>query len=109
MGPQNAIVGDSYGTELPETQIPQEDLAEEKKMAKFSKSAEFDRIRKHVQERKDFYQKYLPGGQPVGGEVPSPEQWMAANLIINEFDLLLDSYDNAAKIVDEDNRRKGNV
>jgi hypothetical protein len=102
MQPDNAIIGDSSGIDLPELSAEAESLIEEKKMAKYSRSAEFKRIQDWAETRIAFYQKYLPNGAEVGVEVqPSPQDWQVANRVIAEFKLLLGSYDIAQKAVDD--------
>jgi len=106
-GAQNGLVGDnSYGVDIPETQVPDEkSLQEEKKIAKYSKSKEFSRIKEYFQTRIDFYQKYLPDGREIGASSPTPEDWRVANLLIKEFKALTDSYESINEIVEEHRKR----
>lgn len=79
-------------------------LVEEKKMAKYSRSAEFKRIQEHFNERIKFYQSKLPDGRDIGvGQLPTPEEWVIANAIIAEFNLVIDMYERAAEAVKEAN------
>lgn len=99
---QNGIIGDITGVELPQMEVDEKELTEEKKMARYSKSAEFKRIEQHFKERIEFYQKYLPDGRPVSA-VPAKElesMWIAANTIIGELQTVLDSYEIAKEAVD---------
>lgn len=103
MEPNNAILGDAdSGIDLPQA-MPQEDmLIEEKKMARYSRTAEFKRIRQHCEERIDFYQTKLPNGAEIGLDVvPSIEDWRVANRVIGEFTLLMNMYEQAATAVEE--------
>lgn len=102
MGPDNALMSDTgLGIELPQMQEETVDLTEEKKMAKYSRTAEFKRIQKHCDERIKFYQTYLPGGLEVGLDVrPLTEDWMVANRVIGELNLLKNMYEVAQEAVD---------
>lgn len=102
MQPSNSLIGDSYGTDLPQMEVQEDTLVEEKKMAKYSRSAEFKRIREHCAGRIEFYQKHLPNGMEVGLDyIPNTEDWRVANRIIGEFKLLMNMYENAAEAVKE--------
>lgn len=102
MGPNNGLVGDSMGIDLPAMQPDDNLLVEEKKMAKYSKTAEFKRIQQHCEERIAFYQKYLPNGAEVALEVrPTPEDWAVANRVIGELKLLINMYEVATDAVTE--------
>ena len=107
MGPVNGIIGDAMGTELPEAVPDEAMLTEEKKMARYSKTAEFKRIEQHFKERIEFYQKFLPDGRPIA-QVPAKDlegMWIAANTIIGELSGVLDSYQTAAEVVNELNSK----
>lgn len=106
MQPQNGIVGDITGTELPIMEQQADQLAEERKMAKYSKTTEFKRIQDHFRERIEFYQKYLPNGTPIEG-VPMAElaqNWAVANAIIKELNSVIDGYYLAAEVVKDANK-----
>jgi len=105
-GAQNGIVGDAaLPTELPQTQVPQEDLSRERNMAKFSKTEEYKALKAAIESRISFYQQFVPGGQ--AGDVavqslPNDERgwrWLAADNIIMEFRSILDAYEQAAEAV----------
>lgn len=103
MGAQNGIVGNEYGTGIPETEVDKTSLIEEKKAARFSKSAEYKKLKEYMEERIDYYQKYLPDGREIGS-IPMPElgqKWVEANTIVREFKLVLQSYEQAAEVVKE--------
>ena len=75
-------------------------LDDERKMATYSKTAEFKRIETFCKERIEFYQKFLPNGAAIGTDVaPTAEDWRVANRIIAEFNGLLGSYDIANEVV----------
>lgn len=96
---QNGIADESP-YRLPEaSDVDQKLLAEEKKRAKFAKSAEFKLLKDHLENRIGFYQGFLPNGLPVGAEIPSPEQWVAANTIIGELKAIIASFEQAVESV----------
>lgn len=113
-GPSNAVVGDfDEPTQVPETQVPEEVLSEEVKLAKYSKTAEFKRLKEFMEARIQFFQRYLPNGTPVQGS-PTAEglsvtlpngdltaHWIAACLVIKEFENILMEYERAADAVKE--------
>lgn len=103
MNPANGIIGDATGIDLPEATPDPQMLNEEKKMARYSKTAEFARIQEHFQERIDFYQQYLPDGRPIGA-VPKKDleaMWITANILIGEFKAVINMYETAAEVVSE--------
>lgn len=100
--PDNAIMGDATGVDLPEMEIPKEHLVEEKKMVKYSRSAEFKRIKEWCKGRIEFYQTNLPNGLEVGLEVvPTAEDWRVANRVIGELRVLMNMYEVANDAVDK--------
>jgi len=103
IGAQNAVMGEDYGTDLPETEISTEQLNEEKNMARFSKSREFKALKAKIESRIEFYQSVLPDGRPLT-DVDTAErmaQWVIANAVIGEFKAILQAYENAKEAVDE--------
>jgi len=111
-GAQNVINDDSFGTELPKTLVDEVSLVEERNMAKFSKTREFKALKDYMENRIDFFQKYLPdgssvvGGKDVEGKTVAPlddatiaAYWRAANIVIGEFKGLLQMYENANEAV----------
>lgn len=104
-GAQNAIVGDdSFGTNIPETQVPDNDLTELQNAAKFSQSKEFKRLKALIETKIEFYKKYLPGGE--GGieiaQLNNDERgwrYLAHNLVIDELTQIIQAYENANEIV----------
>lgn len=104
-GPVNAVIGDEdQPTNLPDTQVAEEVLIEEKKMARYSKTAEFKRLRDFLEARIQFYQNYLPDGRPIK-DVNLPNDvlasnWKAANIVVSEFQRVLAEYDQAREAVD---------
>lgn len=98
MQAQNGIIGDeNYGTELPEIQMDRESLLEEARMAKFSRTKEFKKLKEYAEGRIAFYQSNLPDGRPVKGSTVTGEDWRIANSIIGEFKALLGAYEGAAE------------
>lgn len=102
MGPQNAIMGEESPTELPKTQVDDSQLKELMKTAKFARSGEFKQLKQHFEQRKDFYTKYLPDGRAVAAQTADENlasMWVAANVIIGEFNAILNVYESAEQYV----------
>ena len=113
-GPVNVPFGDQNIGQLPQTQVPQQDLTRERNMAKFSKSNEFAALKAAIESRIDYYQKYMPGSGNIEiAQLPADERgslWLAADTIINEFRGILGAYEQAADAVkeaDESAKRAG--
>ena len=127
-GPAHGIQGDlDEPTRLPETIVPEQDLTEEKNLAKYSQTKEFKRLKQFMEDRIKFYQHFMPDGTRVEGDpkelvvderklvnikvmIPnnvSPEMmivhWKAACIIIKEFENVLDTYARAQEIIKEKN------
>jgi len=82
--------------------LEKEVLVEEKKMAKYSKTKEFKRIKEHCEDRIKFYQQYLPNGSEVALDVrPTAEDWAVANRVIGELKALMNMYQIASEAVKE--------
>ena len=104
MGPNNGIIGDETGVELPSVTLSEDFLSEEKKMAKYSRSAEYKKIVAHFEERIAFYQGFLPDGRDIKeGVIPTPEQWIIANALITEFKWVMNLFERSAEAVKEAN------
>lgn len=100
-GPINAVVGDlDEPTKLPETEVPEEALLEEMKLAKYSQTAEFKRLKEFLENRVKFFQRYLPDGTPVDSAKDLDiAHWVAANVIIRELTNILSEYERAREVV----------
>jgi hypothetical protein len=100
MGPQNTVIGDSFGIDLPETVVETNDLVEEKQMAKFSRTKEFKRLKEQMERRIQFYQGCLPDGRPLTdvNAAERAQQWVIANVVIGEFQMLINMYEEAAEV-----------
>jgi hypothetical protein len=99
MGPTNGLVGDSFGIDLPAVNLDEKELVVEKQMAKFSRTKEFARLKEILEARITFYQGCLPDGRPLT-EVDAAEraqQWVVANIVIGEFKMLINAYEQAAE------------
>ena len=105
MNTPNGIVGDNNPFEIPRTEMPDELFEEMKKKAKFSKTEEFKLLKRHIEGRIDFFQKNLPGGQPIGGVDPKVlgPMWVASDTIIKELMAIVGFYENAAEQVKQAN------
>lgn len=102
-GAQNAIIGEQNPMATPETTVPEDVLVEEKKMARYSRTAEFKRLSDFMNDRIKFFQSYLPDGRPIK-DVNLPEDmfaanWKAANIVIGEFKNILNEYEQAHEAV----------
>lgn len=104
MGPQNAIMGDdNYGTDLPVVDIPDDTMEDLKRMARFSKTAEYKILKEYVEGRVKFYKTQLPDGRPLS-DVDATERgnmWVVANAVIGEMEAILGTYDEASRVVKE--------
>lgn len=103
-GPQNVLMGDSQAIELPQAQINEEDIKEERRKAKYAKSKDYQELKGRADARKKFYQTYLPDGRPLTGKESLEElgkMWMVANAVIAEIDLVFTDYETIANVVEE--------
>lgn len=98
-GPVNALIGDDFGMEIPRTVVDEDELLDEKKMARFSKTKEFKKLKEHIESRIEFYQQYLPDGRPIAGVNVDSNNWVIANAIIGEFKAILAAYELANEAV----------
>lgn len=105
-GAQFGIMGDEYGTDLPETKVSEQDLVPERKAAKFSKTAEFKRLKTHLEERIEYYQNFLPDGRnALAVDVDKlGVEWKVANAIIAEFKMVIGFYEQANEVVNAADR-----
>lgn len=104
MNPQNAIIGDdNYGTDIPVTSQPEENLEAEKNRAKFSRTKEFKELKSYIEARIEFYSTYLPTGQPITDvtEEERGKYWLVANLVIDEMKMILQSYEKPAEVIND--------
>ena len=101
MQPQNGIIG-SNAVDLPVAQPDQQVLDEEKKIAKYSKSAEFQRLADYMRGRIEFYQRCLPNGVEIENLPPEDQQkmWGPANTVIREFNAVIKFYEETAAVVE---------
>lgn len=103
MNPQNGIVGDQYGTELPEAQLQEEVLNEAKGRARFSKTKEYQELKTHLEQRIDFYKKAMPNGEAIIHSKDSMEEigkkWLVANTIVAELEAIIQAYEDAVETV----------
>lgn len=104
MQPQNAVIGDESGVDLPQAPMDETALNELKAKAKYSKTKEYKELKAKADERIEFYQKFLPNGQPVGTATKGDmeRKWEMANLLIAEFQQLFSEHENATQILREE-------
>jgi shikimate kinase len=98
---QHGLIGDNYGIDLPSVEVDKDELDEEKRMARFSKSKEYKKLKQIMESRIEFYQKALPDGRPLT-EVDTAERahmWVVANAVIGEFKMVLAAYEDANEVV----------
>lgn len=101
-GSQNGVVDQSFGTELPVSKVPDEILARENSMAQFTKTDEFTILKEYLEGRIEFFQKHFPNGDPISGEKDLERLshwWIVANLVIGEFNAVLNAYTTAKQAV----------
>lgn len=103
MQPTNAIIGDATGFDLPESRVDEKQLLEEKRLARFAHSKEFQELKAHFADRIAYYQSYMPGNIPIT-EVKKEERdayWVAAEVIINELRAVTTFYEATAEVVED--------
>lgn len=109
-GPQNAVIGDdAFGTEIPQTTVDDsQELAEVRRQAKFLQTDDYKELKSYLQSRIDFYQKYMPDGEPVIKKDAKDlgPNWLAANIVVGEFNALIRAYEQAAETVKELSARR---
>lgn len=102
MASQHGIIGDSVGIDLPQGGMPEDTLKDERAMAAFSKTKEFQRLKNTIEERISFYQGWLPGGEnPEITGLPVAElghRWLVANEVIAELKGIILAYEMAKEV-----------
>lgn len=101
-GPVNGIVGEENPTQLPEMEVDESQLKEMQRTAKFARTAEFKELKKHLEARIEFYQKYLPDGRAVGAQNADENlaaMWVVANIVAGEFNSIINVYEQAVEYV----------
>ena len=95
------IIGDQQPTQLPQTKVDPKQLVEEQKMAQFSKTAEFKRLKQHLDQRIEFYQTFLPNGEAVAGTKKEDldGMWIISNTIVGELKAIISAYEQASEAV----------
>lgn len=105
MGAQHGLIGNNdIGVDIPEQTLPNNELQVERSMAAFTTSAEYKRLKQHLEERIAFYQTCLPDGSLVAQNKPTPTDWQVANSIIGEFKAVLLAYEAAKEAVNNAQR-----
>lgn len=80
---------------MPESEVDEDLLRREKEMARFAESSEYKKLAEHLESRKEFYKSYLPDGRPLTEKDSLDklgQNWLVANAIIAEIDLILNNY-----------------
>lgn len=90
-------IPDNSTTFTPSTNIDNE-LEEEKKMARYSESSEYKRLKEHLEGRINFYKLYLPGGKDIRESEANLQElganWLLATSIINEISAIINAYES---------------
>lgn len=97
---QNGIE-DNSGFQIPRTEVDKSLLDEQQRMARYSKSAEFKKLKEHLEQRIAFYQSKLPNGLEINilsaNTTELGHQWIVANTIISELKAIIAAYEMAAE------------
>lgn len=105
-GASNGIIGNEYGIDLPESRLDEQMLNEEKKKARYSRSAEYRRLKEYLDSRIEYHRNFLPGGGQLAGMVgvaPMEQIGQAATvsqLVILELQKIIDEYESAVSAVE---------
>ena len=99
--PQNALLDEDGSTELPQAQLDEKAIQEEKAIAQWTNDREYQRLKAHFEDRMEFFRRFLPNGTQVV-EAPKGERdayWVAANVIIAELSTVLNFYEATTEAV----------
>lgn len=102
-GPQHGIIGNDFATELPHKEPDAEAITDDQRKARYYKSREFQVFKAKMEEKIEYYKKFLPGG--VVPEAISEEErgkyWAVASIVIQEFEAIIGDYKDASERVNE--------
>lgn len=117
-GPANGILGSTSlpPTEVPVTDNPDDGRAELKRAAAFAKSKEFAELKEIIELKINKWKVYLPGesGEVLAGDAVKMSQlqneergwrWLAADAVINELQGLLNAYEQAAELLNDESTK----
>lgn len=94
-------VPDLGSFQIPKTEIDPSLLDEQQRMARYSKTTEFKKLKEHLENRVAFYQTKLPNGTEVtvhnADTQQLGQQWIVANSIIGELRAIIAAYEGAAE------------
>lgn len=110
MRPQNGLMGDlDSSIDLPQINLPEDQLIEERRAAKFSRTAEFARLKEDLLNKVRYYQTFLPDGRIVGQTgvdlADLGANWVIASTIIAEFQGIIARYEMANEVVKDAAKR----
>lgn len=94
---------------MPTTNLPEQNLAAEINMAKFSKTKEFKKLKEVIETRIEYHRQYQPGGngETIAFRDMSNDErgyrTLAADLVISELRALIEAYEQAEQVVKEAN------
>lgn len=105
MAQPQGVIGD-LDTQLPQTEVNEQSLEEEKKLAQYSKTAEYRRLKQFLEDRISYYQHFLPGStarlkDTSIREEDLPMYWKIADTVIGEFQNIIDQYEQAREAVEK--------
>lgn len=113
-GAQSMPMGDSGDPLTPaETNLidePQEGQVDSE-ITELVDSKKWPHVRKHIAERQEFYQKFMPDGRPVKS-APSAEvaeHWRIANAVIDELDMLVGLLEGTANAVKQARKERAGL
>ncbi len=98
---QNGIPDMSSAFNIPTPQVHEDYLTEEKKVARFTKTEEFKRLKTYIEGRIAFMQTNLPDGRALSSVVgvDLTVEWKVANAVIGELKSILDQYERVKEAV----------
>lgn len=104
MEPDNILLGDATGTDLPQKPVDETALNEVKTKAKYSRSKEYKELKAKADERIIFYQRFLPGNIPpeMVTDAERAKYWAIANIVIAELQQLFGEYGAAEQILKDE-------
>lgn len=94
-------IPEGSSTDLPIQKMDDEAKRQEMAITRLTESKEWKELRKHFESRKEFYAKFLPGGQdPKTVSIEEAgKMWMVATSVIAELDAVIMTYEEIAKSV----------
>lgn len=119
-GPVNGIVGGTTSPlgDIPEStaQLSDESLTSARRLAAFTRTQEFKDLKEVLEAKIDRWKDYIPGASTeilAGDAVPMSQlgnaergsRWLAADAVINELRGIINIYEQAAGLVEDENAK----